>query len=259
MTNNRSRLRNRRLLPLVGALALLALFTAGALPATPHAQAASTLLLPGEPLWSGVPSYLYGVNDSVNWDPQYNMDVAPDGPVIQPQIKSAQVPISRTWFFQHSLVDGHAMSDAEQLTKLHAVQNAGMRCFANFPTENTVAYDLHLLAILNGACPFVEIMNEPDNAGISAAQYLTFWNSFAPQARKAYPGILFGGPAATTPQYSDCSYPNGQTICFLQKVLTGMASSGNLPDFVTFHWYPCWNDTASSCLAKDVLWRATHL
>ena len=29
-----------------------------------------------------------------------------------------------------------------------------------------------------------------------------------------------------------------------------MAQSGNLPDFVTFHWYPCWNDTASSCLAK---------
>ncbi|MEO7000919.1 MAG: hypothetical protein ABI068_03870 [Ktedonobacterales bacterium] len=249
MASGQRKRRGQILLPLLGVLALVALFAVGAMPSQ-RARAASTPILPGEPLWGSVPAWLYGVNDSVNWDPQYNMDVAPDGPPIQAAIKKAQVPIARTWFFQNSLVDGHAMSDAEQLTKLHAVQNAGMVCFANFPTANTVAYDLHLLSLLNGACPFVEVMNEPDNAGISAVQYLSFWNSFVPQARKAYPGILFGGPAATTPQYSDCSYPHGQTICFLQKVLTGMAQSGNLPDFVTFHWYPCWNDTASSCLAK---------
>lgn len=126
------------------ALALLALLLAlivGPLVSIPVAQASSqaststsaTPLLPGEPLWGGTPAYLYGVNDSVNWDPAYNMDVAPDGPVIQAQIKTAAVPIARTWFFQNSLVDGHAMSDAEQLQKLHAVQAAGMVCFANFP------------------------------------------------------------------------------------------------------------------------------
>jgi len=32
-------------------------------------------------------------------------------------------------------------------------------------------------------------------------------------------------------------------------VLIGMQASGILPDFVTYHWYPCWNNSASQCLA----------
>src|SRR5579862_8047561 len=168
--------------------------------------AASAPTLPGEPTWNGIPAYLYGVNDSVNWDPAYNMDVAPDGPPIQAAIHKAGVPIARTWFFQHSLVDGHALSDAEQLQKLHAVQAAGMTCFANFPTANTVAYDLHLLSILGGACPYVEVMNEPDIEGVNSTAYLAFWNSFVPQARAAYPHILFGGPADYDDQGNECTY-----------------------------------------------------
>lgn len=238
---------------LLALLALAPLAQAAANPLQPRPAQIVATLLPGEPTWgsSGIPAWLYGVNDSVAWDTQYNMDVPPDGPNIQSQLKTAGVPIARTWFFQTSLVDGHALTDAEQLTKLHAVQAAGMVCFAIFFTDNTVAYDLHLLSILNGGCPYVEVMNEPDNTGVTVAAYLAFWNSFVPQARAAYPGILFGGPAATTPQYSQCTYSGSTTTCFMQKVLAGMAKSGVLPDFVTFHWYPCWQQTAAQCLAED--------
>jgi hypothetical protein len=36
----------------------------------------------------------------------------------------------------------------------------------------------------------------------------------------------------------------------MQKVLKGMAQSGILPDFVTFHWYPCFEMDATTCLAQ---------
>lgn len=214
-------------------------------------------LLSGEPVWGKTPAYLYGVNDGVNWDPQHNMDVGAEGASIQAKLKAAQVPIARVWFFQYSLVDNHPLSDAEQLQKLHAVQAAGMTCFANFPTENTADYDLHLLGLLRGACRYVEIMNEPDleqaawNGGqtVNSTAYLKFWNQFIPQARKSYPGILFGGPADYNNQGNECTYTPSGSTCFLQKVLIGMAKSGVLPDFVTYHWYPCWNNTADQCLA----------
>lgn len=231
----------------LGALVLAALFGVS----TPTAHAASSIpLLPGETTWNGVPSFDFGGNDGVNWDTQYNMDVAPDAAPIQGALKSAGMPIIRTWFFQYSLVDNHAMTDAEQLQKLQAVEGAGAICFANFPTENSVAYDLHLLSILGGHCPYVEVMNEPDIEGVNSTAYLAFWNSFVPQARASYPGILFGGPADYDNQGNECTYySDGTSACFLQKVMMGMKASGNLPDFVTYHWYPCWNNTADQCLA----------
>jgi hypothetical protein len=208
-------------------------------------------LLPGEAMWGSWPSYLFGVNDGVNWDPQRNMDTPPVGPAIQAQLKAAHVPIARVWFFQRSLVDQHPLSDAEQLQKAQAVQNAGMRCFANLPTENSMDYDLHLVSLLKGKCAFYEVMNEPDIEGVNSTAYLALWNSFTPQARALDPGARFGGPADYSNQGAECSYyPNGTSACFLQKVLAGMAKSGVLPDFVTYHWYPCWQNTASECLPK---------
>ncbi len=169
------------------------------------------------------------------------------------------MPIARTWFFEQSLVDGHLLTDAEQLAKLHAVQNAGMICFAVFDTGNDQAYDLHLLNLLNGACPYVEVMNEPDQEGVSSAQYLTFWNSFVPAARAAHPGILFGGPALSNYQGNECDY-GATTTCYMQKVLAGMAASGVLPDFVSFHDYPCWDASATSCMrAASTYSDAAHI
>lgn len=220
-------------------------------------------LLPGEQDWNGIPSFDFGVNDGVNWNAQLNMDVEPDAKPIQAALKAAGTPIARAWFFQTSLIDGHALSDAEQLQKLHAVQAAGMVCFANFPTENTVAYDLHLMALLDPPghvnCPYVEVMNEPDietapwndNQQIDPAAYLRFWNAFVPQARAGYHGVLFGGPAEYNNQGDYCTYnTDGTSACFLQKVMQGMVASGNRADFITYHWYPCWQENADQCLGS---------
>jgi len=206
-------------------------------------------LLPGETLWNGVPSFNFGANDGVNWDTHYNMDTGPDATPIQSALKAAGMPIIRAWFFQNSLVDNHALSDAEQLQKWQAVANSGAVCFANLPTGNSVAYDLHLVTLLKGKCELYEVMNEPDIEGVNSTQYLAFWNSFVPQARAIDPNAKFGGPADYNNQGNECSYTSGGSTCFLQKVMIGMQASGVLPDFVTYHWYPCWNNSASQCLA----------
>jgi hypothetical protein len=206
-------------------------------------------LLPGETVWNGVPSFNFGSNDGVNWDTQYNMDTGPDAAPIQSALKSAGMPIIREWFFQNSLVDNHTLSDAEQLQKWQAVANSGAVCFANLPTGNTVAYDLHLVTLLKGKCELYEVMNEPDIESVNSTQYLAFWNSFVPQARAIDPSARFGGPADYDNQGNECTYTSSGSTCFLQKVLIGMQASGVLPDFVTYHWYPCWNNSASQCLA----------
>lgn len=249
---------------IVAALALLALlallvFLAGRQGSSAPAHARGAPLLAGETTYGTTPAFLFGVNDSVNWDPKYGFDTAPVGPAIQAQLKAAHVPIARTWFFENSLVDGHRLTDAEQLAKLHAVQHAGMICFALFDTGNSQAYDLHLLDLLKGACPYVEVMNEPDLEGVSSAEYLTFWKSFVPAARAAHPGILFGGPALSNYQGNECDY-GATTTCYMQKALAGMAASGVLPDFVSFHDYPCWDDSATSCMrAASTYSSAAHI
>ena len=42
-------------------------------------------LLPGETLWKGVPSMLWGTNDTQNWDPQNNLITEP---AIQQETKA---------------------------------------------------------------------------------------------------------------------------------------------------------------------------
>src|SRR6266496_6786732 len=36
----------------------------------------------------------------------------------------------------------------------------------------------------------------------------------------------------------------------MNDFLVGVKASGVLPDAVSFHWYPCWQDTEESCLCK---------
>lgn len=231
------------LLAVVGLVAVV-------LPNVPTAHAANPVLLSGETTWNGVPSFDFGANDGVNWDGNYNMDSGPDASPIQAALKSGHMPIVRAWFFQYSLVDNHAVTDAEQLQKWQAVANSGAVCFANLPTGNTVAYDLHLVTLLKGKCALYEVMNEPDIEGVNSTQYLAFWNSFVPQARALDSSAQFGGPADYDNQGNECTYYNdGTSACFLQKVMQGMKASGVLPDFITYHWYPCWNNTAAQCLA----------
>ncbi len=221
-------------------------------PSTPLASVAvaggAPALLPGEQMWGPWPSYLFGTNDTQNWDSAHNFETEP---AIQRELKADHFPFIRTWFFQKSLSDGSAVSDAEQLSRAQADQNAGMACLGELPTENTMAYDEHIVTLMRGKCELYEFMNEPDYEGVGADAYLAAWKTEIPKLRAIDPNAKFGGPADYDSRGSACANSSdGAGECFIQKVLEGMAASGVPPDFITFHWYPCWEDTATSCMAK---------
>ncbi|HET9110572.1 MAG TPA: hypothetical protein VFN78_07095 [Ktedonobacterales bacterium] len=212
------------------------------------ASVAGGALLPGDQMWGAWPSYLFGTNDTQNWDPQHSFEMEP---AIQQELKADHFPFIRVWFFQKSLIDGSPVTDVEQLTRMQAAQNAGMTCLGELPTANTMAYDEHIVTLMKGKCALYEFMNEPDAEGVQSAAYVTAWKSEIPKLRALDPGAKFGGPADYNYQGSQCTYSaDGTSECFMQKVMQGMVASGVLPDFITFHWYPCWQDNASSCLAK---------
>ena len=204
-------------------------------------------LLPGETLWHGIPSMLWGTNDTQNWDAEKNLITIP---AIQQQAKADHLALIRTWLFENDLVTNQPVTDAYQRSKVQAAQNTGAKLLCELPTGNSMAYDEHMVKLFAGKCSYYEFMNEPDNEQVPVATYIQKWSSEIPRLRAIDPNALFGGPAATTPQYSQCTYATDNTVCYMQKALQGMALSKVLPDFVTFHWYPCWEESADSCMAK---------
>jgi hypothetical protein len=114
-------------------------------------------LLPGQQIWkSGVSSYLFGSNDSEDYDSD-NFDTDPYH-VIQPDIKNAGLTLMRMFIFHYSLADGHRVTlgttpqiqlnsnpneyaqpgpavtnvtpngGYELETRLRAIENSGMKC-----------------------------------------------------------------------------------------------------------------------------------
>jgi hypothetical protein len=66
-------------------------------------------LLPGQQIWkNGVSSYLFGTNDSEDYDSD-NFDTDPYH-IIQPSIKSAGLTLMRMFIFHYSLQDGHRVT-----------------------------------------------------------------------------------------------------------------------------------------------------
>ncbi len=210
-------------------------------------------LLPGEARWNGSPSYLFGTNDAYDWAGSAGFDSQPG---IQAQVKAAHIPLIRAWFPQYPNFgsSGTQFTDAHQLAIAQAVKNSGAACMANLPQPNSVAYDLHLVSLLAPYCHYFEVMNEPDYSGmnpVSVANYLSFWNTFVPQARALQPNASFGGPALATEFGLSSS-------TYMQQVLQGMQASGVVPDFVTFHWYMCGAVAQSACLGDVAQWAPTE-
>ena len=205
-------------------------------------------LLPGETLWNGVPSYLFGNNEPYAWVGN-NLDTTPS---IQATLKSQHLPLVRVWFEQYSETDGSLEPDSYQELQYKAVSSTGATCFANLLDSNSMAFDLHMVSLFKGRCELYEIGNEPDSdSSMTPQSYLNFWNSFVPQARAIDPNARFGGPATTVPLGYDCSWDSsGNQNCFTEKWLQGTVASGVAPDFVTFHWYTCWDENATDCMAR---------
>jgi hypothetical protein len=203
--------------------------------------------LAGDTLWAGVPAMLWGTNDTQIYDQEHSLITLP---AIQRETKADHLALIRTWLFQVDLASRQPETDAYQQRKVGAALATGARALCELPTANSLAYDEHMVTLFKGKCSYYEFMNEPDDEQVPIDTYIAEWASEIPRLRAIDPRAKFGGPAAAAPQYSQCTYGPSETVCYLQKVLQGMARSSVQPDFVTFHWYPCYNDSADACLAK---------
>ncbi len=205
-------------------------------------------LLPGEQTWkNGVSSFLFGTNDTQEWAG----DNVETNPAIQQALKAAHFTLMRTFFFDKSLADGHATTDAEIEQRIQTVENSGMICLGVFPDFLDTAFTIHVVRYLGSRCNLYEFGNEPDYNGYTVQQYLQQWNKVIPQLRQINPQAKFIGPVISNDTGNQCDDLVADVPdCFLQQFLSGVKSSGVLPDAVSFHWYPCYGVTETSCLAK---------
>ncbi|MBX5458897.1 MAG: hypothetical protein IRZ31_18545 [Thermogemmatispora sp.] len=195
----------------------------------------SSTQLPGQQRWKeGVSSLLFGTNDTQEWS-ENNIET---NPAFQANLKAAHFTLMRTFFFDHSLADNHPTSDAELEQRLRTVEQSGMICLGVLFNIFDVAFLKHVVSYAGSRCLLYEFGNEPDYNGISSASYLKQWNSVIPQLRQLNPRARFIGPVISQPSATE----------FLRAFLQGVHSSGVLPDAISFHWYPCWQDSESNCL-----------
>src|SRR5579883_168747 len=189
----------------------------------------SSPLLPGEQIWrQGVPSFLFGTNDTYEWSP-YNIETQP---AIQDALRTAGFPLVRSFFR-----DGGDDASLEQ--RIRTIENIGAHCLGVITSIFDVPYAEHLVRYLGKRCLMYEFGNEPDYEGIAADVYLRQWNRVIPLLRGINPHAMFIGPTL-----SDAN------LSYLQTFLTGTERSKVLPDAISFHWYPCYRQSEAACLQK---------
>lgn len=208
-------------------------------------------LLPGEQIWkNGVSSYLFGTNDTEEWEGS-NVETTPS---IQHYLKQGHFTLMRSFFFHISIRDQHEVTDQEIQQRINTITNSGMHCLGVIPDikietapaagnkYTDLEFAKHLVSLLDGThpgygeCDMYEIGNEPDLTG-DAMNYVSEWNTFVPALRALNPRAKFIGPAS----YKD-------NLDYIQWFLQGAQASGILPDAVTFHAYGCSNQTVPQCL-----------
>jgi hypothetical protein len=190
-------------------------------------------LLPGQQHWKdNVSSFLFGTNDTQEWSSN-NVET---NRAMQLALAAAHFTVMRTFFFDRSLLDGHATTDAEINQRLLAIENSHMLCLGVLEPYDNPAFIKHVISFAGSRCSLYEFGNEPDKQGMEA--YIIAWNNLIPQLRKINPAAKFIGPVVA--DYTQ-----------VQPFLSAVKYSGVLPDAISFHWYPCGTgDSASSCLAK---------
>ncbi len=184
--------------------------------------------LPGEQLWgpNHVSSYLFGANDGINYASP-NVDSIPS---VQNALKNGKLTLLRVWFAPY-------LGDADLNAKVQTLAATGMHCLAELDGASDVTWMKHAVSLTSSVCNMYEFTNEPENNNVSLSTYLSEWNSQIPQLRALAPHALFGGPTSLG------------ASSFLQGFMQGTASSGVLPDFISFHEYPCYGATSKDdCL-----------
>lgn len=187
--------------------------------------------LPGQQSWKdGVSSFLFGTNDTYEWSKNNIQTV----PAIQGALRSAGFTLIRSFFPDNA---GDDVID----TRMTTITNSGAQCLGVITNISNVTFDQHLVRYLGQRCLLYEFGNESDYNHISIDTYLAQWNKVIPLLHQINPKAKFIGPVTANDEGN-----NG----FMKGFLEGVKKSHVLPDAVSFHLYPCWNDTKENCLAK---------
>jgi hypothetical protein len=212
-------------------------------------------LLPGETTWSsGAPSYEFGTNDTIDYNSP-NVDTLPS---VQSYEKQAGLTLNRVWAY-----NGDPTSTPAAITaKVQASNNAGMTCMFMLGETDDLAWLESTVQLAEPlGCHIFEFGNEPDNGGSlqgTIAKYTSQWIADVPVLRSLSvcetngvpdPNVCsFGGPALTwsaSTNTNTSSYPDDMSY-FLGTVKAARV----LPDFVTYHDYPCQKaSTKAQCIS----------
>jgi len=230
--------RNRKRLLIGTTVLMLVLFVALLVvsqPASPILRRGSSTtaqpLLPGQQVWKyGVSSFLFGTNDGYEFSSQ-NIQTQP---AIQRDLRNAGFTLMRSFFPDNG-------SDAVIEQNMRTIENSGTHCLGVITNIFNAPFDEHLVRYLGHRCLMYEFGNESDYNNIPIATYLRQWNTLIPSFRRINPAARFIGPVT----YNYQGINN-----YMMSFLEGVKTSGDLPDAVSFHWYPCYWDTEAACLAK---------
>lgn len=207
----------------------------------------------------GVPSYLFGINQSFDWAGT-NLE---NTPAAQQALKRTGFTLIRTFFSEQHLGwpfhDGPT-TDADLELRFASVEKSGAQCLgvlyvADDPTFNSSLKFLdHVITYAETSkpgtirCRLWEYGNEYGNM----ATYLKRWNTDIPYLRARHPQAKFIGPVIAGPYLDQ-----------MQAYLTGVKTSGVLPDAISYHDYPCYKspdyiDTTADASACDALVNRTY-
>lgn len=187
--------------------------------------------LPGAVLWNqGASSFVFGTNDTYEWS-QHNIQ---NQPSIQQALHDAGFTLVRTFIPDNA-------SDAAIEQRIATIEHIGARCLAVLTNINNTSFNEHVVSYLGNRCLLYEFGNEPDYTTITVERYVSAWNSTIPRLRRINPAARFIGPVVSNDRGVND---------YLQHYLEGVKTSGILPDAISFHYYPCYNDSVSSCLNK---------
>ncbi|MEO7000426.1 MAG: SGNH/GDSL hydrolase family protein, partial [Ktedonobacterales bacterium] len=177
--------------------------------------------------------------DTYEWS-DHNLENAPG---MQNALRAANFTLVRTF-----IPDNADTATIEQ--RVGTIEHIGAHCLAVLTNIDNTAFNQRVVAYLGARCQLYEFGDEPDLANIPVAHYLARWNTVIPLLRRINPSAKFIGPVTSTPQGAGD---------YMQEFLEGVKASGVLPDAISYHDYPCYNDDESTCLGKADTYLAAAL
>ncbi|GHO75956.1 hypothetical protein KSD_37270 [Ktedonobacter sp. SOSP1-85] len=195
-------------------------------------------ILPGQETWkNNVSSYLFGTNDSIEWTPN-NIETMP---TIQSMMKSAGIPLIRSFFFS-------TISDKDIDQRIGTIEKIGAQCLVVLPDYDNQAFNEHVVRYLGSRCLMYEFGNEANYNHHTMQDYIAQWNKQIPLLRQLNSKAKFFGPTLSNINIETNNEKSSPR--FLSAYLASIKSSKVLPDVLSIHWYPCWQNTEADCLGK---------